>query len=250
MLKPSIEVENEPSRAIEAIAGAVPEAALEVAAEPIMVGGAYLVCVQSDSVECRLDAGTSRNIAIPAALKVQFFNADESIVTHSDASLAGFRWRLNNFISTPPISRISLKLTSPNGQSWLFRSEVENQAVQIGDGTTQLQGCTLSFVRSSNLVGLTYERSFAVREGESAFIIELTGLCGIARSNDSLLRVLDASQREVFTRFLPVTAGAISLSLTVEGVSPGVYSVVLIPGDNIDIDDFFINSLAISSLAR
>lgn len=79
-------------------------------------------------------------------------------------------------------------------------------------------------------------------------MIDLTGLCGIIRANDSFVQVLDSSGQEVFKRFLPVSANALPLSLTVEGLSSGVYTLALIPGDNLDIDDFFINSLAISSL--
>ncbi len=214
-----------------------------------MVGGAFLVCVQSVQVECRLDTEAMSNINPPEGLKLEF-STNNQAVTFTPSSLQGFRWHLNTTAAVGSIRSVVLKISSASGKEWIYQTEFDTQALQIGDGTRALQGCTQTFVRQSKMVGLSYDMPFQVPVGMSSFMINLTGLCGIIRPNDSMIRLLDATAAETFKEFLPVTAAPVSLKYKVLNLKPGAYILRVTPGDDIDIDDLFINSLAISSLGR
>ncbi len=221
----------------------------EIANEPVMVGGAFLVCVQSAQVECRLDTNTQRNIVVPAGLKVEFFQGTKP-VTYSAASIAGFRWRMTNYTPNDPVKILQLKISAPSGKNWKYWTDFEAQPLQIGDGTTALQGCTQSFVKTAKLVGITFSKTYQVQAEAPNFFIDLLGLCGIVRANDSLIQILDSNGVEVFKQFLPTTPTIVNVHYPVTGLLPGPYTIRIKAGDAIDIDDLFINGLSFSTVGR
>lgn len=219
----------------------------ETANEPVMVGGAFLVCVQSAQVECRLDTNTQRNLQVPAGLKVEFLQGANAL-TFTAATITGFRWRMSNYNPNDPVKILQLKISSTSGKNWNYWTDFEAQPLQIGDGTNALQGCTQTFVRTAKMVGIAFSRTYRVQPEAPNFFIDLLGLCGIVRANDSLIQILDSNGVEVYKQFLPTTAAIVNVHYPVTGLKPGLYTIRIKAGDSIDIDDLFINGLSFSTV--
>ena len=231
--------------------GAVPEAPEpemddqgSFAAPPAMIGGAYLVCHQTPAVYCRLDDFSKQNIEVPSHYALQF-SSNASNIAFVPSPDPNWRWRLTVTLTPGVLVPLQLTLTSPRSTPLRYETLLEPRPLQVGDGTTRLQGCTTATMAAAVLAGPVWTREFTLTTA-AAVAFSFKGLCGIIRANDSLLQVVDVDNRTVFTQFLPITPTALDVRYMTARLSPGTYRLVVRAGDDFDIDDLVIHSLTIS----
>ncbi len=210
--------------------------------EPVMVGGTFLVCQAIDAIHCRIDSQDEANITVDQKLSPQFF-VDGAMSDFERSTREDWRWQIDASIVTADSIALHLLL---NGQTaYRYTTSIVNQPLQIGDGTSELQGCSNETVREALLTGIRYDRSFTLDESSSVAVV-ITGLCGIARANDSKIELIDAAGAIQETVFLPRTPSTIDFHYHFEALASGTYTLRISAGDDLDIDDLFINGLSIS----
>lgn len=208
-----------------------------VASQPVMVGGAFLTCQFADNVHCRLDTKEQKNLDVPREIVVKFFDENNEL-GFQESPDSNWRWA----VDWPRDQNGTITLELSLGESsQKYHAELVTNPIQIGDGTSRLSGCTTNIVSSSQIVGLSYSRSFTVKQ-KGNFQLMLWDICGIARSNDTFFTLSKADQ-QIRKEFLPTTSSPTSLSYNFTQLEPGTYTLTLVPGDDRDIDDFFVNGI-------
>lgn len=217
----------------------------EMISEPIMVGGAFLNCRVRARVLCRLDTETEQNIEIPEDANVDFFDGFKTPVQHIDAD-GNWRWEIVD-TEVLSLSRLVLEISNEE-QSVEYTADVEFRPIHIGDGTSRLQGCRTNIIGASQSVGNRYRRDLVVTEA-SLYKINLRGVCGILRPNDTFIRIVSDQGVVVLRKFIAPTNRPMPFNEEIE-LTPGTYRLSLVAGNDRDIDDFFFNSLAISQVGK
>lgn len=216
------------------------------ATEPVMVGGAFLVCHALDDFYCRIDTQQDTNIKPDPKFMPQFW-ADGQLTDFQLSERNDWTWKIDSSVQNVQVIALHLLY---NGQTLhRYETTITNQPLQIGDGTNALQGCTNDTLRDALLTGLTYDREFTVKSSQS-IAVTITGLCGVARPNDSKVDIFDANEQIVATKFLPNTPTTIDYLVEFETIPAGSYTLRISAGDDIDIDDLFISGLSISPISN
>lgn len=221
-----------------------------VAANPVIVSGAYLVCIQSTDVDCRVDSDSETNIAVDPGFQLQFFYQGQA-VTASESKRAGWRWKLNPQALLFGSVEVRLQFVLEGVVNRELSTVYEVSPMQIGDGSTQSvqPGCNGEIGTETQPFALEFIKSFKLEEANS-IVIDMIGVCGIVLSNDAYIQVSNSAGREVFKRFLPSTKAPADLKFVVPELAVGDYSLRIHASDKYEIDDFYIRNLSISLQAR
>ncbi|SMF84118.1 hypothetical protein [Pseudobacteriovorax antillogorgiicola] len=212
--------------------------------EPVMVAGSFLFCQIVDDIYCRIDTKDQKNIPIDAAISEQFFIDNVAV---ESTRLDGELWRWKLPVTLVASIKIDLSLEFNGNILARYSTFIENQILHLGDGTTQLQGCSQETLTNSVLVGLSIDKKVELaRKGSLA--INIGGLCGIGRADDSRVEVLNAQEIIIFTEFLPTTPAPLDIQFLVPDLDMGEYTVRVSAGIDPDPDDLFMTGFGLSPI--
>jgi hypothetical protein len=214
--------------------------------EPVMAGGAFLVCQQFEATHCRLDNAEMTNLEMDPAFEVQFF-ADSLPVDQSPSELDSWRWQLT--MEADGASQIELRLSWDGQVITSLPLGISSGPLHIGDGTQALQGCTTEFMSQAENVGNVLSRPLTVKES-APYVVTLSNLCGVGRANDSSFTILNTDGGTIFQEFLPATTEPVDLTINIPTLPSGDYTLRVAAGDDIDIDDIFLGGLSISAVSK
>lgn len=211
---------------------------------PVNVGGAFLTCQKMDAIHCRLDTADQQNMNVDNKFEVRFI-VDETLVEFSKSSFAEWQWQLDPSIETAKL--IILDLFFNMQVAYSYQTMISLKVMQIGDGTSQLQGCTPDYIENATIRAF-YDEEVLLPPSTRSIVVNLQGLCGIVRSNDSLIQILNDDKTVIASAFLPITSDIINHFVRFENISSQEITLRVIPGDNKDIDDLFFGALSVSPL--
>lgn len=216
-----------------------------VAVEPVSVSGAYLVCIQAQDVDCRVDSDTQKNIAVDPSFQLKFYYQGQP-VTAGESKRAGWRWKLNPQNLLFGSVEVRLQFALDGAAKRELTTVYEVSPMQIGDGSGSVQpGCNGEIGTQSQPFALEFIKSFKL-EKASSVVIDMVGVCGIVLSNDAYVQVSNSSGEEVFKGFFPSTRSSTDLKFIVPELAIGDYSLRIHASDKYEIDDFYIRNLSVS----
>ncbi|WP_143478195.1 hypothetical protein [Pseudobacteriovorax antillogorgiicola] len=218
-----------------------------LAVEPVMVGGAFLNCQVTSSLQCRLDTKDEENIEIPTDFKVSFYG-DDIPLSFQELAEGNYRWS----IDMADLNIFKLKLVLATGRTeYTYETFLEANPIHVGDGTNQQQGCSTNIARNAMSVGNSYSRDIEISVTQN-YRLKIFSLCGVARANDSFIAFrsnLDDSI--VGMQFLEISRrGPRDYVLEFDQLPAGSYTLDVVAGDDIDIDDLFFNGIVFSQVAK
>ena len=227
----------------------------EVAAEPVSVGGAFLVCDKETDIYCVLNDSNGKKIQfaqqVATTVTVNLFSSAQKkpgTFTWQDPN-AAWHWKLDpgGVFTIADVAGLSLHIAGQTDRQADFMVAFNEKPIQVGDGTTQPTqgGCTAGTMNSAVAPVRIFTQDITLVGDQNRLVVGLHRLCGIVRPNEALVQ-LQKSGATVKQYLLPATTGEEDHSYTFTGLSAGTYTLRLIPGDKIDVDDFAFYGLMLS----
>lgn len=222
------------------------------ARQPVQVSGAFLVCTRDTEIYCVLKDAADKKFNFPTqvetTVKVELFSSSEVKAAffewQDNASTWHWKLQANGFVIAD-VQKLNVHIVGQADRQADFVATFIQHPMQIGDGSDVQGGCTWAASSAAEAGGLVYNKDITLAGDQTKMLVTVNKLCGIVRANDSIIRLVRAGAT-VKEYFLPVTNVIGDYSYSFDGLSAGTYTLTMIPGDDIDIDDFMFYGLTIS----
>ena len=219
---------------------------------PVMVGGAYLVCSRETDIYCRLNNADSSKFSfssepattVTAILYGTSAEKPASFIWQLPAS--DWHWKLQAAsFAAADVQQLNLHIAGQTGRQADFVATFTQHPMEIGDGSSVQGGCTWATTNPAELGGLTYSRDVTLAQDQNKINVFVHNLCGIVRASDGTINLLSGGA-VIKKYYLPVTSAMGDYTWSFTGLSAGTYTIKMIPGNKIDIDDFEFYGMSIS----